>query len=438
MNRSSQALRSSFIPRPIGIFILLIIILAFTAGALRQEWALMLAGAVFLALWLYCLILTLLLALIHRRRARRAFIRISPREIIAGGLAAGSGTASSITEAVYSEGETAASKSKILQLPGILVRCRLLLATKDGRRIRYDFNPAISAPHFFTVKKRGAYFSAYDEFAVFDILGFFRFAFRLPAESGARLLASPRAADEPPAVNARAGESMLKPEFSLQRTDNFIDHRPYVPGDDPRRINWKLFSHGGGLFVREGEHEPPPQSNLIILIDTEYDPLLYSKPEARRGIDMLCETALAAALACVESGMDVLTGYSGIAGQTGGDRQAVGDKQVVGAIRGGTAAELAASLAWPAASPLSAAGDLPAAPGNCGILILTLPRSGAENSSLDRFLNNTAHRRSGDNAQTIEILFLYDNAAARSEHLAAAEVCAALYNQRPGVRARLL
>jgi len=412
MNRSSR--RDSFIPRPMGIFILLIIILAFIAGALRQEWALVLAGAVFLALWLYCLILTLLLALIHRRRARRAFIRVNPREVAAGDQ----------TEAAYSEGETAAPQGRIIQLPGILVRCRLLLATKDGRRIRYDFNPAVSAPHFCTVEKRGAYFSAYDEFAVFDILGFFRFAFRLPAESGARLLASPRAADESPAVNARAGESMLKPEFSLQRTDNFIDHRPYVPGDDPRRINWKLFSHGGGLFVREGEHEPPPQSNLIILIDTEYDPLLYNKSEARRGIDMLCETALAAALACAESGMDVLTGYSGIAGQT------------VGAIRGGTAAELAASLAWPAAIPLSAAGELPAAPNNCGILILTLPRSGAESSSLDRFLNSTAHHRTGDNAQTIELLFVCDNA--RSEELAAAEVCVALYNQRPGVRARLL
>jgi len=421
MNRSPQVLRPSFIPRPMGIFILLIIILAFAAGALRQEWALMLAGAVFLALWVYCLILTLLLALIHRRRARRAFIRVSPLEIAAGDQA----------EAAYSEGETAAPKIKIIQLPGILIRCRLLLATKDGRRIRYDFNPAVPAPHFFTAEKRGAYFSAYDEFAVFDILGFFRFAFRLPVESGARLLASPRAANEAPAVNARAGESMLKPEFSLQRTDNFVDHRPYVPGDDPRRINWKLFSHGGGLFVREGEHEPPPQSNLIILIDTQYDPLLYSQSEARRGIDMLCETALAAALACAESGMDVLIGYSG------GNGKANGAGQTAGTTRGGNAVELAASLAWPAALPLSASVELPAAPGNCGVLILALPRSSAESSSLDRFLNSTAHRRVGDHAQTIELLFLYDNAAARSKELAAIEVCAALYNQRPGVKTRL-
>jgi hypothetical protein len=176
-----------------------------------------LTGAVFLALWVYCLVMTLFLALIHNRRARRAFIRITPREVAAGnGLAAnGLATMSGLTEAVYSEGEGAAFRGKILQLPGVLVRCRLLLSTKDGRRIQYDFNPSLDkgadpAPHFFTVKRRGAYFGLADELAVFDILGFFRFVFRLPVENNARLLASPQAADESPAVNARAGESTLK------------------------------------------------------------------------------------------------------------------------------------------------------------------------------------------------------------------------------------
>ena len=399
-----------------GMTILLIIILAFTAGAVRQELSLVLAGAVFLTLWVYCLVMTLLLALIHNRRSRRAFIRITPREVAAGG-----GAVNGFAEAVYSEGEGMAFKGRIVQLPGILVRCRLLLATKDGRRIQYELNPADSAPHLFTVEKRGAYFGNADEFTVFDILGFFRFVFRLPAENDARLLASPCAADEPLTMNARAGESNLKPEFSIQRTDNLIDHRPYVPGDDPRRINWKLFSHGGGLFVREGEYEPPPQSNIVILIDTEYDPRLYSKSQARQGIDLLCENALAAAIACTESGMDVLIGYSG------------------GAIRGRAAspslpvAELAAVLAWPAASPLSASLNLPAAPDNCGVLILALPRSSSENSAIDRFLNNFANR-------SVELLFLYGGASdtiTNSERLAAAEVCAALYNQRHGVRARV-
>jgi uncharacterized protein (DUF58 family) len=391
-----------------GIAILLIIILAFIGGAARRELALVLTGAVFLALWVYCLAMTLLLALIHRRRARRAVIRISPREVAAGNRA----------EAVFSE-----FGSGVLQLPGILVRCRLLLATKDGRRIHYDFKPggssAKKAEYFFTVEKRGAYFSAYDEFAVFDILGFFRFAYRLPVEDNARLLASPRVPEEPPPTSARAGESALQPEFSIQRTDNLTDHRPYVPGDDPRRINWKLYSHGSGLFVRDGEFEPPPQSNLIIFIDTEYDPLLYSPSAALRGIDTLCENALSAALACADRGMEVFTGYAG------------------GVIRGGKAAELAASLAWPFASPLPAFFSLPSATDNCEILIFALPRSAGENSCLNRFLDSIANR-------PVELLFfsetnaVMDSTVAYSKRFAVAEACAALYNRRTNVRARVL
>jgi uncharacterized protein (DUF58 family) len=401
-----------FKPRPMGIAILLIIVLALGAAAVKQELALALTGAVFLALWVYCLVMTLLLALIHRRRTRQAVIRISPREVAAG---------KQVT-AAYSD----ARRGWIIQFPGILVRCRLLLATKDGRRIHYDFKPAASsakkAEHFFTVEKRGAYFSAYDEFAIFDILGFFRWAYRLPVEENARLLASPRVPDEPPPTSARAGESALQPEFSIQRTDNLTDHRPYVPGDDPRRINWKLYSHGSGLFVREGEFEPPPQSNIIIFIDTEYDPLLYSSAAALHGVDVLCENALAAALACADRGMEVFTGYAG------------------GVIRGGKAPELAASLAWPFASPLPASFEMPSASDNCGILIFALPRSAGENSCLNRFLDNIVNR-------PVELLFFCTGTAgtaaagstvADSKQFTVAEACAALYNRRTGVRARVL
>jgi len=416
-----------------GLLILLVIVIAFTAAALRQEAGLALTGAVFFLPWFYSLAMTLILALIHNRRARRACIRISPREIAAGEQA----------EAVYSEGDTGLSVGKIPQLPGVLVRCRLLLATKDGRRIAHDFNPNDSdsktqTPHFFIVEKRGAYFSAYDEFAVFDIFGFFRFAFLLSAGANARLLASPHAR-ESFAVKARAGESNQQPEFSFQRTDNLIDHRPYIPGDDPRRINWKLYGHGGGLFVREGEREPPPHSNIVIMVDCEYDQSLYNLKEARRGIDVLCENALAAAQSCMESGMDVLIGYTGICAINGG---VINDGAIYGADAGSDArgdavplllpAKQASSLAWPAALPLSAFPEFPVAPDDYSILILSLPRS-ASDTALDRFLKNTAVRRAGKN-NTVDLIFFCDSSSGR---FAAAETCCTLYRQRPGVTARM-
>jgi uncharacterized protein (DUF58 family) len=418
--KKKRVTKAVFVPKTMGIFILLIIVLSLIAGTARQELVLILNGVVFFAVWAYCLIMTLLLALIHRRRAREISIRVSPREITAGGQA----------EVTYSEDDKTAQKRGLFHLPGILVRCRLLLFTRDGRRVRYEFRPenrkgrdSLSRPYgTFDVKKRGAYFSDYDEFAIFDMPGFFYFAWRIPHENGVRLLVCPRAADEPVSTAARAGETNRVPEQVFQRTDNLIEHRPYVPGDDPRRINWKLYSHGGGLFVREGEREPPPHSNILILVDTQYDPLLYSAEAARHGIDLLCENALAAALAAPEGGMDLglnaLIGFSGGAG-----------------FAGGTPAELAAALALPAAVPLSGGVELPAAPEDRGVLVFALPRSGAESSALDRFLKTFADRGAGRNtAQTVELIFLYE----RGARAAAAEKCAALYNRGPGVKARAI
>jgi len=393
-----------------GIFILLIIILSFGAGAIRGELVLTLIGAVFSAVWAYCLVMTLLLALLHYRAASRLTVRLSPGEVAAGEWA----------QVVYNH-------VRIFQLPGILVRFRLLLSTRDSRRIVCDFAPSGKAAggtrELFEVKKRGAYFSLYDEFAVFDILGFFRFAFRIPCENSARLLASPHAAAEPVPANARSGESARQPEMTYVRTDNLIDHRPYVPGDDPRRINWKLYSHGGELFVREGEREPPPHSNIIILIDTQFDPQLYTAASARRGIDLLCENALAAALACAADGLNVQIGSADMP---------------TAIMKPGTPAETATALAWPAAMTLSAQAQLPNMPEDRGVILMALPRASAESSALDHFLLNSASRSAGlSKVQSTELIFLYGSNT-DTELAAAAQTCAAIYNKRPGVRARAI
>jgi uncharacterized protein (DUF58 family) len=445
-----------------GVLVLFLAALALSAGLLRGELSLALTGAVFLALWVYCLLMTLLLALCYRSRARRASLRVSPRETAVKSRAAvmyGEGAASGVFgggaagDSAHNGALGGGAAGRFFALPGIVIRCRLLLATKDGRRIRHDFPPLVKGRRSrtpggilpgetFPVEQRGAYFSDYDELAFFDALGFFRFAFRLPVENSPRLLASPGPAEEPLPARACAGESVRQPELTFQRTDDLIDHRPYVPGDDPRRINWKLYGHGGGLFVREGEREPPPHSNMLILVDGEYDPLLYSAEMARNGVDLLCENALAAALACAEFGVDARVGWSaeGAGGLSGAH----------------THTELAAALALPAALPLPAArtapakrgasaaaplqAELPPPPEDRGIMVLALPRDSAEPSALDRFLKQFADTRAARNSpQTTELLFLYaapaPASAAASGIAAAAETCAAMYNRRPGVRA---
>ena len=409
--------KQKFMPRTMGAFILLIIILSFAAGAVRRELVLTLIGAVFSVVWVYCLVMTLLLALLHSRRAGRVSITVTPGELAAGDNA----------QVVYSENAGMARNNRLIQFPGILIRCRLLMETKDGRRIRHDFSPAEAlsggralAGQTLEIKMRGAYFSGYDELAVFDILGFFRFTFHLRQKTGVRLLAAPSAAPQPLAANASSGESNRCPETTFQRTDILIEHRPYVPGDDPRRINWKLFSHGGELFIREGEREPPPHSNITILVDGQFDPMLYTIAAARDAVDLLCENALAAALACSGGGLNVQIGTN----------QAENSPVIQKTV---TPAQMASALAWSAAVRLSTSdGHLPAITEDYGILILALPRASAGPFALDHFL--AAHSGQG-RTRRVEIAFLYSGNA-HNDIAQAAENCAVMYNRRSGARAR--
>ena len=114
-------IKAAFVPRTMGVFILLVIVLSFTAGAIRREMVLTLTGSLFLSVWIYSLVMTLLLALLHSRRARRVSINISPQKIVAGEW----------TQVFYNEGKEIHRDAKIFQLPGILVRCRIILSTAD-------------------------------------------------------------------------------------------------------------------------------------------------------------------------------------------------------------------------------------------------------------------------------------------------------------------
>jgi len=321
--------------------------------------------------------------------------------------------------------------------PAVLIRCELCLATRDGRVIRHYADPGFESVSRFPVTERGAYYSAPagDRFVIFDAAGFFRLSLSLPLNDGPRLLALPLPAEEIPGFSLNSGGTERRNEPHYRKSDELTDHRPYIPGDDPRRINWKLYSHAplGDLFVREGESEPPPHSRLLILIDTEADLSLYTIEEARRAVDLLCENALAIALEFSARGMDIHIGCAGgiHAGGIHADGPIPGGKEESGPLN---AAALAAALAWPAAVTGYGKGDLPGASRDGGVVIFALPRawtSSAQSlSSIDRFLKNREARLGTD------IVFLYNAEGKRAAELeAAAAVCVNLYNRKSGVHA---
>ena len=51
----------------------------------------------------------------------------------------------------------------------------------------------------------------------------------------------------------------------LGASTDFAEHRQYMPGDDIRRIDWRLFARTDRLFVKE--YEADTNTNLLLLLD---------------------------------------------------------------------------------------------------------------------------------------------------------------------------
>ncbi len=63
---------------------------------------------------------------------------------------------------------------------------------------------------------------------------------------------------------------------SQERTSELYESRPYFPGDDPRKIHWKLYAHTNTLSIKLGAFEPPPVKRLTIYIE---EPVCTKKKE---------------------------------------------------------------------------------------------------------------------------------------------------------------
>ncbi len=63
---------------------------------------------------------------------------------------------------------------------------------------------------------------------------------------------------------SQGGEKPIKSNIMLNSTD-FFDVRKYYPGDDLRKINWKIFAHTGELHMREQEKIPPDNGTISFI-----------------------------------------------------------------------------------------------------------------------------------------------------------------------------
>ena len=123
---------------------------------------------------------------------------------------------------------------------------------------------------------RGRYFYKRQYLNIRDFAGFFAAAYTQPP-----CLSVPYIVVQPvippqktvfPDLRSRAVNDLP----SQERTHELYESRPYFPGDDPRKIHWKLYAHTNTLSIKLGAFEPPPVKRLTIYIE---EPVCMKKQE---------------------------------------------------------------------------------------------------------------------------------------------------------------
>ena len=92
---------------------------------------------------------------------------------------------------------------------------------------------------------------------------------------------------------ARAGPGGEHPSRTRAPSTDFVDYRPYNPGDDFRRVDWNIYGRLGSLQVKVTEGRE--RLDLVLVLDCSSS-MAYGQPDK-----LEFATHLVAALACPSS-----------------------------------------------------------------------------------------------------------------------------------------
>jgi len=134
--------------------------------------------------------------------------------------------------------------------------------------IRGMLRPGGNSDSFtFIPGQRGEYTGSAVTILIRDILGFT--VSTVEVESRNTLMVLTESCEPPglPPAGGSGGE-ISAVRKAATRSDELLEVRKYYPGDDIRRVNWKMFAHLGELYLRIGEEVPPPSAAVLIAVDT--------------------------------------------------------------------------------------------------------------------------------------------------------------------------
>lgn len=189
-------------------------------------------------------------------------------------------------------------------IPGLRSRMLLHFASKGKRHFAVYLPVSHSIPIQSEPLLRGIYQLDRYAFHFSDILNIASFSLFAKNVLPASITVHPRQVpDYHVDLTLCGGE--VNPAGSLSQLGNELgDQRKYVPGDDPRRINWKLYGHTEELFLRTRDKEPPPQGRLYLYLDTAIDKALFK--DADQALDLLARHACKLAKDLLSKGLEVV------------------------------------------------------------------------------------------------------------------------------------
>jgi len=136
-----------------------------------------------------------------------------------------------------------------------------------------------------------------------DPFGFFHFDFICRTErkiSAPPLVLLNDVSDIPGRPAAERATAPRLKEDSEER----LERRSYVPGDDPRRLDWKVFARTGEMFVRVGEESVPNRGRIwLLLVCADYK--VFRKKAQVQRLDFLIQAMAAMVQHLEDDGQDV-------------------------------------------------------------------------------------------------------------------------------------
>jgi len=221
-------------------------------GILRSELASLLWGGTFVVLVLLALAAALLQRLLLPNRSLGFEIAVEPSWVR-------TGEAASLT---------LTGRLGALRVPGVRV---LYVGRLGWRSLRtLDLSVPVSSGTADSrgeaeVPSRGLYRPVGARLVVSDALGLFRFSRPVEPPGALTVAPAPRQTRGTALVSHRDGEEPERSDRRL-RTEELLEVRRYVPGDDVRRINWKQYARWEELFLRIGEEVPPTAKEVTLIL----------------------------------------------------------------------------------------------------------------------------------------------------------------------------